>query len=304
MNCPNCGNTVSSENDFCLFCGTKLEVAPEEPVEALNVEEEAAPAANEDVFAPLFAEEEEAAPIYEEAPAVEEAPAPQSQGKHGFCPACGSETNGKKCTVCGKKHSHGGLVAVVIILAVLFVAAAAAGVYLFLLNGEAQEALTARDVTISQLEGSVATLEETVSVQTEALTAADEALTESTNAITEMEETLETLTPRAEGYVELCELMKNDAIGSSSEIFFADQEYVFVSLSELDKVVTVTAKWDEASDITTEYSSDAATLEFPEEEFKTTAQLKVVPQNEGVTVVTFSNSTNADTFTLAIVVTE
>lgn len=316
MNCPNCGNTVSSENRFCLFCGAKLDVVPEEPVVPVEEEcfdipaveeaEEAAPTAAEEAFAPLFTDEEEADPVYEEAPVTATAPADKKQGKQTFCPTCGTETTGKKCTVCGKKHSHGGLIAVVIVLAVLFAAAAAAGVYLFLLHGEAQEALTARDVTIAQLESSVASLEETVSVQNEALTAADEALTESTNTITEIEEMMEQLSPKAGAYDKLCELLKTDAIGSQSEVFFADQEYVFVSLTEdLGKTVTVTAKWDEASDITTEYSSDAATLEFPEaESFETTVQLKVVPQNVGVTVVTFSNSTNEDTFTLAIVVTE
>lgn len=313
MNCPNCGNTVNDNSAFCLFCGTKMEAVAEEPMvpveeetfDAPEMQEvEAAPAAAEDPFMPLFTAEE-AAPAFEEIPVEEKAaPAAKKQGKQTFCPSCGAETTGKKCASCGKKHSHGGLTAFVIILAVLFAAAAAAGVYLFLLNGEAQEALTARDVTIAQLETSVSSLEDTVAEQEAALTEAEDALTISTEAITEMEASMEVLTPRAEAYVELCELLKTDAIGSQSEVFFADQEYVFVSLSELDKMVTVTANWDEASTITTEYSSDAATLEFPEEEFKTTVQLKVVPQEEGVTVVTFSNSTNEDTFTLAIVVTE
>ena len=294
MNCPNCGNTIAGTNTFCAYCGTKLDPVKEEPAaeEAVVKELEEFDLSS---AVPMASEEEspaEEAPV-EEVP-VEEAPEEEVPAKKSKKEKAPKE----------KKQTSKGLLAAVIVLAVLFAAAAAAGVYLYLQNTEAAEALTARDVTIAQLETDAADLEGKLTDANAVLDELAAELTAQEDAAALLEEQLTAAAPKAEAYDLLCAELPAGSFGTGSENFKVDQGIVVVALDETEKTITLTANWEEESIIDVAYSSQAAGLMFPAEEWVTTATLTVVPQEVGLTVATFTNDKNEETFKVLLLVTE
>ena len=105
-------------------------------------------------------------------------------------------------------------------------------------------------------------------------------------------------------YDAICQHMKNGNIGAASSAFKVDDSVIVVRKKETGRKITLTTTYDGGGTVNVDYSSYAATLEFDEDSWYSTTTLTVDPSYEGVTVATFSNTENSQTFKVLIIVTD
>ena len=105
-------------------------------------------------------------------------------------------------------------------------------------------------------------------------------------------------------YDAICQHMKNGNIGAASSDFKVDDSVIVVRKNETGRKITLTTTYDGGGSVSVDYSSYAATLEFDEDTWYSTTTLTVDPSYEGVTVATFSNTENSQTFKVLIIVTD
>ena len=98
--------------------------------------------------------------------------------------------------------------------------------------------------------------------------------------------------------------MKTGNIGAASSSFKVDDSVIVVRKNETGRKITLTTTYDGGGSISVDYSSYAATLDFDEDSWYSTTTLTVDPSYVGVTVATFSNTANSQTFKVLIIVTD
>ena len=105
-------------------------------------------------------------------------------------------------------------------------------------------------------------------------------------------------------YDAICQYMKNGNIGAASSAFKVDDSVIVVRKNETGRKITLTTTYGGGGTVNVDYSSYAATLEFDEDSWYSTTTLTVDPSYAGVTVATFSNTENSQTFKVLIIVTD
>ena len=105
-------------------------------------------------------------------------------------------------------------------------------------------------------------------------------------------------------YDTICRNMKTGNIGAASSSFKVDDSVIVVRKNETGRKITLTTTYDGGGSVSVDYSSYAATLDFDEDSWYSTTTLTVDPSYVGVTVATFSNTENSQTFKVLIIVTD
>ena len=189
-----------------------------------------------------------------------------------------------------KKKKPIGLLIAVILLGVLLVASAGVNVLQFLQSKETKETVATQEDEIENLNKEISSQKATIADQEASISA--------------LEESSALLEVKADYYDEICNQLDSGTIGYAASNFNVNESIILVSQDEYDRQFTLTANWSSGGTVYVEYSSDAATVSFDNNEWSTSTTMTVVPQHEGVTAVTFSNSVDYRTFKLLIVVTE
>lgn len=196
----------------------------------------------------------------------------------------------KQVQVTPKKRSK----APIIILSVICLLLVAANIAQFFLYKEAvsdteQQLITANN-TITANNKKIDDLEDTISTQTK--------------TINSQKNTISNLEDDSDHYNEIIRYAKNEDFGYAASNFRASTGVIVVDKDDDDYKFTLTANWTYGGTVEVDYSSSAAWVEFDKNEWSTSTTMSVIPNYEGICVVTFSNDVDSKTFSVLIIVTD
>lgn len=196
----------------------------------------------------------------------------------------------KQVQVTPKKRSK----APIIILSVICLLLVAANIAQFFLYKEAvrdteQQLITANN-TITANNKKIDDLEDTISTQTK--------------TINSQKNTISNLEDDSDHYNEIIRYAKNEDFGYAASNFRASTGVIVVDKDDDDYKFTLTANWTYGGTVEVDYSSSAAWVEFDKDDWSTSTTMTVIPNYEGVCVVTFSNDVDSKTFSVLIIVTD
>lgn len=196
----------------------------------------------------------------------------------------------KQVQVTPKKRSK----APIIIISVICLLLVAANIAQFFLYKEAvrdteQQLITANN-TITANNKKIDDLEDTISTQTK--------------TINSQKNTISNLEDDSDHYNEIIRYAKNEDFGYAASNFLASTGVIVVDKDDDDYKFTLTANWTYGGTVEVDYSSSAAWVEFDKNEWSTSTTMTVIPNYEGVCVVTFSNDVDSKTFSVLIIVTD
>jgi len=244
-----------------------------------------------------------------------------------ICPMCGAPLGGddlpeEEETVRApraKKPGNGWRKATVILLVILIALAGivAAALYLY-----AIPMVKEKDGTIDELKATVETLKTEKAEQAETITklnttidslnqstkeneetivGLNETIEETTNSLTELQETADgleaELKTEKDNLAAVAAAMKSDKLGTASTSFKVDRSCIAVKAGESAEL-----KYTYGYTGTVTYKADNEAVKLSAGD--STATVKVEGVEKGVSVITFTNSYNDETFTVLVLVTE
>lgn len=121
--------------------------------------------------------------------------------------------------------------------------------------------------------------------------------------IAEQEEQIGDMKTKSENYDIICSL-NNVNIGYISNEFRVTKGTVVLSKEDMGKQITLTTDWLDGATISTSYEGTSATLEFDNNTWYEKTTMTIVPHHEGITLVTFTNNLNSESFKVLLIVTE
>lgn len=114
---------------------------------------------------------------------------------------------------------------------------------------------------------------------------------------------IEEMRSKTESYDKICSL-KNASIGHISNEFRVTKGTVVLSKHDKGKQITLTTDWLDGATISTNLEGTSASLDFDNNTWYEKTTMTIVPHHEGVTIVTFTNDLNSESFKVLLVVTE
>lgn len=130
-----------------------------------------------------------------------------------------------------------------------------------------------------------------------------EKLAEQETLMAEQQAKVEEMEEKCANYDVICSL-NNASIGHISNEFHVTKGTVVLSKDDDGKQITLTTDWRNGASIETSYEGTSATLEFDNNRWYEKTTMTIVPRHPGVTIVTFSNDLNSERFKVLLIVTE
>lgn len=181
-----------------------------------------------------------------------------------------------------------------IILIVLVVISLAANVAQFFYRdystADIQAQLDAANKTIAEKDASITSYKNTISSQT--------------TTINRQKTEISNLKTKSGYFDDIVSGMRYGNAGYAASNFFSNDSVIVVSKSNSSYKFTLTANWSNGGTVEVDYSSSCAYVSFDKDEWYTSTKMTVHPRSKGVTVATFSNSVNSQTFKVLIIVTD
>lgn len=104
---------------------------------------------------------------------------------------------------------------------------------------------------------------------------------------------------------DICYYADYDNIGYSSDTFHADKAIIVLSEDDYYAGITLTVAFDQAATVSLSVDGSSADVNFDEDTWEgDTTTLSVEPLERGVTLATFTNDINSESFSVIIIVTE
>ena len=101
---------------------------------------------------------------------------------------------------------------------------------------------------------------------------------------------------------EIVSQMRYCNTGYATNNFFASDSVIVVNKNEKNRQFTLTAHWSSGGTVYMDYSSYAAWVTFDNDTWRKSTTMTVHPQEKGMTVVTFRNDVDLETFKILIIV--
>ena len=196
----------------------------------------------------------------------------------------------KQTQVTPKKRSK----APVIILSILCVLLVAANIAQYFLYKEA----------VSDTEQQLITANNTIEANTKKISELQNTISTQKSTINSQKTKISNLEDDSEYYNEIIRYAKGEDFGYAASNFRASTGVIVVDKDDDDYKFTLTANWTYGGTVEVNYSSYVAWVEFDKNEWSTSTTMTVVPNYEGVCVVTFSNDVDSKTFNVLIIVTD
>lgn len=105
-------------------------------------------------------------------------------------------------------------------------------------------------------------------------------------------------------YDDIVRAAKYGNFGYAASNFRASTGVIVVDKDDSDCKFTLTAHWSNGGTVSVDYSSYAAFVDFDKNNWSTSTTMSVLPLEEGITVVTFSNDVDSNSFQVLIIVTD
>lgn len=203
----------------------------------------------------------------------------------------------KRAQVVPKKRSK----APMIILSIVCVLLIAANVVQYFLYKETvkdteQQLITANN-TVEANDSKISELQNTIASQKTTISSQKRTINSQKTKISNLEED-------SESYNQIIRYAKNEDFGYAASNFRASTGVIVVDKDNDNTKFTLTANWSNGGTVEVDYSSSAAWVDFDKNEWTTSTTMTVIPNHEGVCVVTFGNDVDSKTFSLLIIVTD
>lgn len=267
MKCIHCGQPLPEDSKFCQYCGEKISL-------------EAAAVTAEKIAVDIAAKEQ---PVSVDEPQEKQNTEPQTS-------ISVSEQTHRAEKKSRRKAS-------VVIPWILFLLAAICLGALLLHTVQIQNQTEAQQLKLEELQAQISELENTVANQKSVI--ADQTAKISTQIEEHAREK-----KKADMFDLLCSGLKSGKIGTGSEDFKVSDGVVILSKGASKKIDLVTS-WDEDGGTIDFYTTnDCCTIDFTEDSWYDSTKLSIKGNSAGVTIATFFNTANSDTFKVVIIVTE
>ena len=282
--CTKCGNPLPEDSEVCSFCDIEEDVPDDTPYQDIDEDVEIIAEQN-------IAEDLE---LYDDASDLEEEQEDEANELDNeesalkvYCRKCGYlvDSDDGICTNCGTNSDTSNHTATA--LCWLF------GILLLVFIIVSIVQYVERDDVYRR----VMTQENTIFEQ-------DEKITSQTETISSQEKEIESLGEKAEYYDKICEELNSGKLGYATEDFRVNESVILVNEYDTDRRFTLTTSWHGGGSVGVSYSGDSATVDFDEDSWGDSTTMTVVPNCQGVTVATFSNTMDSNTFKIIIIVTE
>lgn len=138
-----------------------------------------------------------------------------------------------------------------------------------------------------------------------------EKISELSGKVNELNSTVDTLNgtiadmeSAVENYETIVNAVKYDNLGYAASNFQSSESVIVVSQNEKSRKFTLTANWSNGGNVSVDYDSyfPSAYVDFDQNSWTTSTKMTIEPRHSGVTVVTFSNDVNRQTFDVIIIV--
>lgn len=292
MKCPNCGLDLPEDSDFCQYCGSKVGSVPSnKPAPVLPV---VVPSAIPIPKRTIPVETPKPAPSV-----IHSESATSSQKSFGkekavtYCKKCGGTINPhtNTCESCGKHYVQIKKMVCTIALIVGICALIGLNIFQYVVN-------TKHDEIIQQLNGTISEQQTTIADRDASIASRD-------TQIASLKKDLESKKGDADSYQSLVKGLSTGKIGAASNNFKLSESVIVLNKYDVGRKVTLTTNWSGKGTVSINYSpsySSSATFRFDEDSWYSSTKLTVVPKKTGVTVATFSNTANSETFKVIIIV--
>ena len=270
MFCTTCGKKLEEGTKFCIYCGAKQEDAPAPKAE---------PAVDESVTAP----------VYESTAPVEDSPAPEAPAFETPIPEAPSFDVPPVAPVFdeapAKKEGKGKKIALIAVIGVLILALIGLNAYqYFVMAPKTADELADAKSDLKKAEAKYDDLQDEYD---------------------DLEDLYDSADSASADLADICYYARYNNIGYASDAFHADKAVIVLSEDDYDETLTLTLAVDTAVTVSYNLEGDSADVSFDEDTWEgDTTTLTVSPLEKGVTLLSFSNDVNSETFSVIIIVTD
>lgn len=270
MFCPFCGMRLPDESNFCQYCGSKL--SPDDTLTSEAITTKSLERGKE--------------PFYTHTPL-------NSSNNDGIDRNVMQEKVALQSVNATSRKNQVALVCISILL-----------VFLAGLNVIQYNSIKGRESEISDLSSDIKVLE-FENNKYRALVDKQETQIETAQKETEdLKGSLALAQYYVDKYNIIVESMKKGALGFAANNFKTNESIVVIDSNDKNKKITLTANWPKGGSVSVKYDSlyPTATIAFDQVEWKTSTKLSIIPNYLGVSVATFSNDVNNQTFDIILIV--
>lgn len=185
----------------------------------------------------------------------------------------------------------------VICCSIIMLVLAGINVYQYLLHQKCIAKENENVAIIAELKNQNTTLNDEITQKDDRLSSDKSEIIKLKNEISSLEDT-------AELYREIVNVVKYRNLGYAAENFNTYESIVVVNKHEQNKKITLTAYWTNGGTVSVNYDTyyPATSVSFDQHNWTTSTKMTVQPNYSGITVVTFSNDVNNQTFDVIIIV--
>lgn len=269
--CPKCNHALPKDSEFCQFCGSRISTKPVVPQATIP-----------------------AVPIAKPSPKV----VTTDSRPHQSVP---------EKTTPQKKNQKKWKIASIILIVLVVISLAANAAQFFYHNystADIQAQLDAANKTIAEKDASITSYKNKISSQTTTINQQKTEISSLKTEISSLKTVISSLKTKSGYFDDIVSGMRYGNAGYAASNFFSNDSVIVVSKSNSSYKFTLTANWSNGGTVEVDYSSSCAYVTFDNNEWYTSTKMTVHPRSKGVTVATFSNSVNSQTFKVLIIVTD
>lgn len=276
MICPNCGMKLPEDSEFCQYCGSKLSLPDEN---TLSVEETIVQQTIVEPSTTPMAEVLESDNTQDRSNETSETPQDSKRSSNKW-----------------KKAAIG--------LSVLLLFLAGLNAYQYMSSQENKNKVHELSGTITELNSQI----ENLNTQIDDL---NSTISKKTTQIKDKDSEIASINSKkffaeqdAEKYKSIVQAVKQGNLGYAASNFHSSESIIVVGENEKNRKFTLTANWSNGGTVSIDYDSlrPSAYVDFDQDEWSTSTKMSVTPSKAGVTVVTFSNDVNRQSFNMIIIV--